>query len=82
MQRTIDGAIARFYRLPEWKQLVTDAGLTLEKAEVMGQKTDLVLLPAGAIKDRVLALLPDALGRFFTNTCRMGYFLVATMRKR
>ena len=82
VQRTMDGAIARFYRLPEWKKVIADVGFTLEKAQVMGQKADLVLLPAGRIKNAVLAILPDPVGRFFTNTCRMGYFLVSTVRKR
>jgi ubiquinone/menaquinone biosynthesis C-methylase UbiE len=81
VQRTTDGAIARFYRLPEWYNIVKEAGFTVEKAEVMGQKTDLILLPAGKIKDMVLALIPNILGRFLTNTCMMGHFLVSTVSK-
>jgi ubiquinone/menaquinone biosynthesis C-methylase UbiE len=81
LQRATDGAIARYYSLPEWGKTVAAARFKLERAEVMGQKTDLVLLPAGKIKDAILDLIPNSVGRFFTNTCRMGYFLVSTLRK-
>ena len=81
VQRTIDGAIARFYSLKEWENITTEAGFKLVRAEVMGQKTDLILLPAGKIKNAILALVPDFIGRFFTNKCRMGYFLVSTIQK-
>jgi ubiquinone/menaquinone biosynthesis C-methylase UbiE len=81
VQRTIDGAIARFYSLPEWENTVAAVGFKVERAEVMGQKTDLILLPAGRIKNAILSLIPSFIGRFFTNTCRMGYFLVSNIRK-
>jgi hypothetical protein len=52
-----------------------------EQAQVMGQKTDLILLPASKIKNAILDLIPDSLGRFFTDSCRMGQFLVLMLRK-
>lgn len=81
VQRTIDGAIARFYSFSEWEKTVQATGFKMERVEVMGQKIDLILLPAGKFKNAILALIPNAIGRFFTNTCRMGYFLVSTIRK-
>ena len=81
VQRTTDGAIARFYGLSEWGKMVADAGLKVERAQVTGQKTDLILLPASKIKNAILDLIPNSVGRFFTNTCRMGQFLVSTLRK-
>lgn len=81
VQRTIDGAIARFYSFSEWEKTVQATGFKMERVEVMGQKIDLILLPAGKLKNAILALIPNAIGRFFTNTCRMGYFLVSTIQK-
>lgn len=81
VQRTIDGAIARFYSIKEWNKLVMDHGFKVKDTHVAGQKADLVLLPAGKIKNIILKLLPDSLARFFTNKCRMGYFLVSTIEK-
>ena len=81
VQRTMDGAIARFYKIPEWQAAVEGAGFKMRTARVMGQKTDLVLLPGGRVKNFILKCIPDAVGRFFTNTCRMGYFLVTELEK-
>jgi ubiquinone/menaquinone biosynthesis C-methylase UbiE len=81
VQRTMDGAIARFYKIPEWQRAVEQAGFQLRSHRVVGQKTDLVLLPGGKIKDAVLRVIPDSIARFFTNSCRMGYFLVTELVK-
>ena len=79
-QTEIDGALARFYTIPEWKALISEF-FTVEDVKIMGSKSELVPLPGGRVKSAVLDAIPDAAGRFFTNSCRLGTFLVSTMRK-
>lgn len=79
-QIEIDGALARFYTVAEWKSLVSEF-FTVENVKIMGSKTELVPLPGGRLKDAVLGLIPDAAGRLFTNNLRLGTFLVSTFRK-
>jgi SAM-dependent methyltransferase len=80
-QTEIDGALARFYTIPEWKDLVSEF-FTVEDVRIMGSKSELIPLPGGRVKSAILSAMPDAVGRFFTNSCRFGTFLVATMRKK
>jgi hypothetical protein len=75
-----DGAIARYYSIPEWKELCSQY-YNIEDILVFGQKSGLITLPAGKIKDRILRLIPDSLGRFLTNKCKMGEFLVVKLTK-
>jgi SAM-dependent methyltransferase len=82
VQLNTDGAIARFYRPGEWRALVTVCGFDVEAVSIMGQKSELVLLPPGRVKQAVTAVVPDALARFVTNTCRQGSFLITTLRKQ
>jgi SAM-dependent methyltransferase len=79
-QAEIDGAIARFYTVPEWRSLVSEF-FTVDDVRIMGSKSELIPLPAGGLKNAAMKALPDAAGRFFTNNCRLGTFLVSTMRK-
>ena len=81
VQLHTDGAIARFYLPREWKALVENRGFVLEKACIMGQKSEIFPLPAGRLKDFLMSIVPDALARFVTNTCRQGSFLVTTLRR-
>ncbi len=76
-----DGAIARFYRPAEWRALIESKGFTLEMEMIKGQKSEVFLLPASRFKERLMAMLPNALSRFITNTCRQGSFLITTIRK-
>ena len=80
-QTEIDGALARFYTVPEWKNLVSEC-FNVDEIRILGSKTELIPLPGGSLKNTVLSAVPDPVGRFFTNTCRMGTFLVSTMTKR
>ncbi len=80
MQKFTDGALARYYAVSEWRRLVADL-FVVRDIQVLGQKTDLVPLPAGSIKNLALRLIPNGLSRFMTNRCRLGSFLVAKMRK-
>lgn len=79
-QTEIDGALARFYTVDEWKDLVSEF-FKVEDVRIMGSKSELVPLPGGRAKSAVLRAIPDSVGRFFTNSCRMGTFLVSTLRK-
>lgn len=80
VQNGTDGAIARFYTAAEWRGLASGL-FAIDGFAVYGQKSDIVPLPAGRLKDRLLPLLPDAIARFLTHTLRMGSFLVIRMRK-
>jgi len=80
IQRFTDGAMARYYSISEWKHLVADL-FALRSVEILGQKTDLVPIPGGRLKNAILGLIPNRLSRFMTNKCRMGSFLVAKMAK-
>jgi ubiquinone/menaquinone biosynthesis C-methylase UbiE len=80
VQEFTDGAMARYYSISEWKHLVADL-FALRSIQTLGQKTDLVPIPAGRFKNAILGLIPNRLSRFMTNKCRMGSFLVAKMAK-
>lgn len=79
MQRTIDGALARFYSERELREMCVESGFRVDRIRVLGMRTDLVLLPPGRVKDSVLKLVPRGLSRFLTSTCRFGYFIVADL---
>jgi SAM-dependent methyltransferase len=81
LQRTTDGAIARMYSIAEWTELAS-LYLDVEKIRIYGSKTDLFPIPAGRLKDTLIKLTPSPLTRFFTNTCRFGWFLVSSLAKR
>lgn len=81
LQLNTDGAIARFYRRGEWRTLVEARGFVLDDEWVMGQKSEVLLLPAGRVKDWLMKSVPDQLTRFITNACRQGSFLITTIRK-
>jgi len=80
-QGVIDGALARYYTLPEWRSLVSDL-FSVEGASIYGSKSELLPLPAGRVKSALKSVVPDRLARFLTNRCRMGTFLVSVLKKR
>jgi SAM-dependent methyltransferase len=75
-----DGAIARYYKPDEWRE-VTRGLFAVDALEIHGLKSDVVPLPYGRLKQFVLDLLPDSLARFMTRGLRMGSLLVAHMHK-
>lgn len=81
LQLNTDGAIARFYRRREWRELAAQRGLVIDDEKIVGQKSEVILFPAGPAKDRLMAWVPDAAARLITNTCRQGSFLITTLRK-
>ena len=80
IQRRTDGAMARYYKASEWRQLVSDLFLVKE-IRIYGKKTELVPLPAGKLKDLLVELMPNSFSRFLTNKCRWGSFLVSRLVK-
>ncbi len=80
-QLNTDGAIARFYRADEWVALAERCGFAVDHLQVMGQKSEVVLLPAGRLKNALTRLVPDTLSRVVTNRLRQGSFLVTRLRK-
>lgn len=81
LQLYTDGAIARFYLPSEWEELVESRGFLLESKRIMGQKSELLPLPAGRFKEFLTRVIPNTVARFFTNTCRQGSFLITMLRK-
>jgi ubiquinone/menaquinone biosynthesis C-methylase UbiE len=75
-----DGAIARYYTASEWKALCSQF-FNVENILVYGQKSGLIPLPPGKIKDLIMRVIPNPLSRFLTNECKMGEFLVAKLKK-
>jgi ubiquinone/menaquinone biosynthesis C-methylase UbiE len=79
-QEMIDGALARYYTIPEWTALVKQF-FDLERVLVYGSKAEIVPLPGGAIKSALMACIPNPASRLFTNRLRMGYFLVSALKR-
>lgn len=81
LNQSTDGAIARFYKVNEWKEL-TRPYFKIRNVFVCGQKSDVFLLPGGPIKKWIMKQAPNSITRFLTNTLRMGSFLVVEMEKK
>jgi ubiquinone/menaquinone biosynthesis C-methylase UbiE len=81
VQRLTDGAMARYYSIREWKDLFSGQ-FAVRDIFVCGPKTDVVLLPSGKLKNLMLQLIPDAVGRILARQCRMGSFLVCIATKK
>jgi ubiquinone/menaquinone biosynthesis C-methylase UbiE len=81
MQNRWDGALARFYTRAEWSDLVSDL-FALEKTRVYGQRSEAFPLMVPRLHYWFLRLfVPIRASRFLTNQCRLGSFLVTTLRK-
>jgi 2-polyprenyl-3-methyl-5-hydroxy-6-metoxy-1,4-benzoquinol methylase len=80
IQRRTDGAMARYYKSSEWRQLVSDL-FVVKDIRIYGKKTELVPIPAGKLKDLLVASVPNSFSRFLTNNCRWGSFLVSRLVK-
>jgi hypothetical protein len=80
VQKSTDGAIARYYTPREWRRMASES-VRVERVFTLGPKSDVVLLPAGAIKRFVQRLIPNALSRFLTTNLRMGTFMVSRLKK-
>jgi SAM-dependent methyltransferase len=79
-QQYTDGALARYYTAAEWGAMVR-RWFVLDHIMVFGSKAELIPLPGGRVKERLLRLIPNGIGRFLTNRLRFGSFLVSTVTK-
>jgi ubiquinone/menaquinone biosynthesis C-methylase UbiE len=77
-----DGAIARFYKIPEWKALVESRGFSVVHTWIKGQKSEVFPLPASKFKNWLMGMVPNAVSRFVTNTLQQGSFLITTIEKQ
>ena len=81
VQLQTDGAIARYYSASEWRALAEEY-FNVESVRVFGSKAELLPLPGGRVKEVLSKMLPAPVGRFFTNTCGWGSFLVSSLSGR
>ena len=81
VQRHTDGAIARFYRPAEWKELVEANGLQITGLCIKGQKSEIFPIPASRLKTVVMSAVPSAVNRLVLNRWGQGSFLITTLRK-
>jgi len=82
MQKTTDGAIARFYSYSEWKDEIISAGMKLEDVRILGMKSTILPIPGSALKYKILGAIPNEFSRFLTNTLKMGSFITSTASKK
>jgi ubiquinone/menaquinone biosynthesis C-methylase UbiE len=81
LQLHTDGATARFYKPEEWRRLVEASGLVMDRYQIFGQKSEVLLLPPGPLKNFLTRAVPDAAARGLTSTLGQGVFLVSRLRK-
>ena len=81
IQRSTDGALARYYSIKEWRSLLASS-FEIKDMFVLGHKSQIIPLPWGKAKQLIMGLLPNTLGRLATNRPSMGYLLVSSFRKR
>ncbi|NQT29331.1 MAG: class I SAM-dependent methyltransferase [Candidatus Saganbacteria bacterium] len=80
VQSYTDGAIARYYTRDEWGSFCRTF-LKVNYVSVYGPKADLLLLPAGSVKQAVQGIIPNKVNRFLTHHFKMGGFLVSELEK-
>lgn len=76
-QKYIDGAMARFYTIAEWRDLASKY-LRVRRIDVYGGKRQVVPLPE-RLRTVVMPLIPDGLTRFLMNKCKLGGLLVSVL---
>lgn len=81
VQFTTDGALARYYTVNTWRNLAQEY-FEVEDILITGLKTDVFPMPAGRLKNALMAAVPDGVTRFLTNQCKMGCFLVSKLVKK
>lgn len=81
VQRHTDGAMARYFSVPEWKKLASECGFRVQRTRVYGAKPELIPIPGSLLKAALLKIIPDSLSRLFTSQLKMGSFLVSQLKK-
>lgn len=82
LQKTTDGAIARYYSVGEWDRELNEAGLKMTHSEIMGSKSTILPIPRSNLKYKILDKIPDRFSRYFTNNLEMGHFLISESRRK
>lgn len=80
-QDRTDGALARYYTLHSWRELVKDK-FDIVKLETLGNKGDIFPLPGSRLKTFLLTLIPTWLTVFSLKDLRMGSMLICKMKKK
>ncbi len=75
IQDNTDGALARYYKLSGLKEKVS-VKFQIQRITLLGNKLQLIPLKYGPWKERISALIPNALGRFITNRALFAYMVV------
>ena len=79
IQTTTDGALARFYTKKSWKKMI-DGRLKINATRITGMKSELFPIPGGRIKKTLMAIFPNRVTRLFTNSFKMGGFVISEMQ--
>lgn len=80
MQSNTDGALARYYSARSWRRMVGEL-FRVDYILIKGSKPEVFPIPGGRIKSALMAVVPNFLTRFMTNSCGMGSFLVSRLVK-
>jgi ubiquinone/menaquinone biosynthesis C-methylase UbiE len=80
LQSVTDGALARYYTARSWRGMI--GGLfRVDYIVIKGSKPEVFPLPSSRLKSALMAVVPNSLTRFMTNSCGMGSFLVSRLVK-
>jgi SAM-dependent methyltransferase len=80
VQLNTDGAIARFYSIPEWRELIGKY-FGIQQVLIKGQKSELLPLPPGRLKTAICSTMPDQASRLVLNSLRQGSFLISKVSR-
>ena len=81
MQTQTDGALARYYTLNSWAKLVRNR-FEIRRMEILGNKPDILPIPAGRFKNLLLEAIPTWLARLCLKNLKMGSFLICELEKK
>ena len=79
-QACTDGALARFFSLTEFAELLRGL-FVVDRTMVTGQKADALPLPEGRLKAFLVERVPDRVTRELTERFGMGTFLIVEMTR-
>ncbi len=80
IQEKTDGALARYYTIREWNDMLREFFL-VGKTLLLGSKSQLVPMPYCKAKEFLMRLIPNWFGRFITNRPFFGFMVVSMLIK-
>lgn len=80
IQENTDGALARYYTMEKLRQELADR-FQIEHFYLLGNKMQLIPIKYGPWKERMSAMIPDALGRLITNRAFFAYMVVVKCKR-